>query len=386
MRLFGLWARKSGCAAPGRPRPKKALLSPAAGLLLIACLPGFSCRRSPSPPEFQNSPRSQGYMTPDTEKKDRITIGFSGATGTFIIERWNKDLKVFSGAAQELGADVTVQLSAGGIREQIAQINYMVNQNIDVLVVLAHDTELIAGAIRQVQEAGIPVVAYDRLIQGTPIDAYVSFDSKEVGRHFGAALSRAVPRGRYLVVNGSVHDVNSFDISEGLHEIIDPYIASGAVELVREIWLDEWSFDEALEKIGAIFQETTDFDAIACGNDAIANAAIQLLSERRLAGQVAIVGQDAELISCQRVVEGTQLMTVYKPIGTLAVRAAQVAAAIGKKENKPPPDTLMDNQSGAMIPTYLEKTTAVYKDNIDIVIRDGFHSREDVYRNTGIIP
>jgi D-xylose transport system substrate-binding protein len=91
----------------------------------------------------------------------------------------------------------------------------MVNQNIDVLVVLAHDTELIAGAIRQVREAGIPVVAYDRLIQGVPIEAYVSFDSREVGRHYGQALSWAVPRGRYLVVNGSVHDVNSFDIAKG---------------------------------------------------------------------------------------------------------------------------------------------------------------------------
>lgn len=367
---------------------KKVLFLSAAGLLLaLACFLGFSCNRRPAvSPDFQNSPRSQGYAPPDAKNKDQITVGFSGATGTFIIERWNKDLKVFSGAAQELGANVTVQLSAGGIREQIAQINYMVNQNIDVLVVLAHDTELIAGAIRQVREAGIPVVAYDRLIQGVPIEAYVSFDSREVGRHFGQALSRAVPRGRYLVVNGSVHDVNSFNISEGLHEIIDPYIASGAIKLVQEIWLEEWSFDEALEKIGAIFRETTDFDAIACGNDAIANAAIQLLSERRLAGQVAIVGQDADLINCQRIVEGTQLMTVYKPIGNSAVRAAQVAVAIAKKENKPLSDTLLDNQSGAMIPAYLEKTTAVYRDNIDVVIRDGFHSREDVYRNAGIAP
>jgi D-xylose transport system substrate-binding protein len=333
--------------------------------LVLACVVSLSCAKS---------------STPGTEQ-DRPIIGFSGATGTFIVERWNKDLKVFSGAAQELGMDVMVQLSAGGIREQIAQINYMMNQNIDVLVVLAHDTELIAGAIRQARDAGIPVIAYDRLIQGVPIEAYISFDSREVGRQFGAALSRAVPRGRYLVVNGSLHDVNSFDISEGFHEVIDPFIKSGAVQLGREIWLEEWSFDEALEKISQIFQETLDFDAIACGNDAIANAAIQLLSERRLAGKIAVVGQDAELISCQRVVEGTQLMTVYKPIGTLAVRAARLASILARRENPPPPDTLSDNDSGAAIPTYLETVTAIYRDNIDLVIRDGFHSREDVFRN-----
>jgi D-xylose transport system substrate-binding protein len=275
---------------------------------------------------------------------------------------------------------VIVQLSAGGIREQIAQINYMVNQNIDLLVVIAHDTEAIAGVIRQVRDSGIPVIAYDRMIQGVPIDAYVSFDSQEVGRAFGRALREAVPQGRYLVVNGSIHDFNSFEISRGLHEILDPRINAGAITLVKEIWLEEWSFDEALEKIGAIFDEGTGYDAIACGNDAIASAAIQLLSERRIAGKIAVVGQDAELISCQRIVEGIQLMSVYKPIGKLAPRAARLALAIIRKENTAP-DLLLDNGSGAMIPSYIEKPVAVFAENIDVVIRDGFHSREDVYRN-----
>ncbi|AEF82078.1 D-xylose-binding protein [Leadbettera azotonutricia ZAS-9] len=310
----------------------------------------------------------------------RPVIGFSIATDTFITERWNKDLKVFSGAAQELGADVIVQLSAGGTREQIAQINYMINQKIDILVVIAHDTEMISGVIRQIRNAGIPVIAYDRMIVGVPVDAYISFDSLEVGRQYGLAVSEAVPQGKYLVVNGSLHDVNSFEISKGLHQIIDPLVNAGAVTVEQEIYLEEWSFDEALERIGAIFEETTDFDAIICGNDNIASAAIQLLSERRLAGKVAVVGQDAELISCQHIVEGLQLMTVYKPIGKLASRAARLAMAI-KSGQDFPPDTFTDNQSGTPIPSYIEKPIAVNKDNMDIVIRDGFHSREDIYRN-----
>jgi len=326
------------------------------------------------------------------EKRQQLTIGFSIATATFIIERWNKDLKVFTGAAKELGADVIVQLSAGGVREQISQINYMMSQNIDILVVIAHDTELIAGAIKQIKDAGIPVIAYDRLIQGVPLDAYASFDSREVGRQFARALLDAVPRGRYLAVNGSIHDVNSFDISEGFHEILDPVIQRGSVKLVQEIWLEEWSSDEALEKIGKIFQETTDFDAIACANDATAGAAIQLLSERRLAGKIAVVGQDADLSACQRIVEGTQLMTVYKPIGKVGVKAAKLAVALGRRARGeggieiPPPDIMLDNKSGSMIPSYLEKSTAIFKKNIDEVIRDGFHSRDDVFRNVAVMP
>jgi D-xylose transport system substrate-binding protein len=96
-----------------------------------------------------------------------------------------------------------------------------------------------------------------------------------------------------------------------------------------------------------------------------------------------VVGQDAELISCQHVVEGLQLMTVYKPIGKLASRSARLAMAIATKEVLPP-DTLLENDSGAPIPSDVEKPLAIYKDNMDAVIRDGFHSYEDVYRNSGL--
>ncbi|MFH2115235.1 MAG: substrate-binding domain-containing protein [Spirochaetota bacterium] len=315
------------------------------------------------------------------EDKSAVTIGFSIATDTFIIERWNKDLRIFTGAAKELGAEVLVQLSAGGTKEQIAQINFLMNRKIDVLVVIAHDTEMIAGAIKQVKDSGIPVVAYDRMIMGVPIDAYISFDNIEVGRLFGRARTTAVPQGRYLVVNGSVRDTNSYKVNAGLHEILDPLIQEDRIQITEEIWLEEWSFDEALEKIGAIFDESTDFDAISCGNDQIANAAIQLLSERRLAGKVAVVGQDADLISCQRVVEGTQLMTVYKPLAKLATRAARLAVAIATGAESPY-DALQENKSGTLIPSYIEAPLAVGKDNMDeTIIRDGFHSAEDVYRN-----
>lgn len=322
-----------------------------------------------------------GGRAASSDKKAPVTIGFSIATDTFVIERWNKDIQIFSGAARELGAKVIVQLSAGGTKEQIAQIDFLVKQKIDILVVIAHDTELIAGAVSAVKESGIPVIAYDRMIMGVPIDAFISFDNKEVGRLFGRALTKAVPKGRYLVVNGSVRDNNSYEVHDGLFEILGPLVEGGQVKIVKDLWLEQWSFDEALVKIGAILEETTDIDAISCGNDQIANAAIQLLAERRLAGKVAVVGQDADLISCQRVVEGTQLMTVYKPIAKLAARAAQLAVAIATHAAFPY-DLLMENKSAAKVPSFIEAPTVVDKRNMDeTIIRDGFHSAEDVYRN-----
>ncbi len=318
--------------------------------------------------------------------RDKVVIGFSIATDTFIIERWNKDIKIFSDAARELGAEVIVQMSAGGTAEQIAQINFLLARDIDVLVVVAHDTEMLSGVVKKARDARIPVVAYDRLIMGVPIDAYVSFDNREVGRLFGAVLLASVPRGRYLIVNGSVRDNNSYEVNAGLKSMIDPAVARKEIRVVDEIWLEEWSSDEALEKIGAVLERTTDIDAISCANDQIANAAIQLLAERQLAGKVAVVGQDADILSCQHVIEGTQLMTVYKPIARLAQRAAEIAVQVARGQ-VPTPDFEVDNKSGAMIPFYMEDPMAVFRENMDeTVIRDGFHSAEDVYRGGVLRP
>jgi D-xylose transport system substrate-binding protein len=347
-------------------------------VIILAAMMFASCTAKETPRGVGAARETGGAKEP---AKRNVVIGFSIATDTFIIERWNKDLKIFAGAAKELGAEIIAQLSAGGTKEQIAQINYLLGRKIDVLVVVTHDMEMLAGVVKQVRDTGIPVVAYDRMIMGVPIDAYISFDNKEVGRLFGRALKAAVPRGRYLVVNGSVRDNNSYEVHAGLFEIIGPLINAGDIKIVKDIWLEEWSFDEALEKIGKVLNETTDIDAISCGNDQIAAAAVQLLSERRLAGKVAVVGQDADLINCQRVVEGTQLMTVYKPIQKLATRAAHLAMALSNG-TAIPCDKLIDNKSGALIPSYIEAPIAVYKSNMnETVVKDGFHSSEDVYRN-----
>lgn len=313
---------------------------------------------------------------------DRITIGFSVATDTVIIERWNKDIKVFTSTARDLGADVIMQMSAGGTQAQITQIRYLLDQGIDVLVILPHDTEMLAGVVRTALDERIPVLSYDRLVQGVPVSAYVSFDNVEVGRLLGRALTSEVPSGNYLIVNGSVRDNNSYLVNEGVWEVLQPHVDDGRIAIVDEVWLNEWSSDEARERVLEVLDRTTDIQAISAANDQIANAAIQVLAERRMAGEVAVVGQDADLLSSQRVVEGLQLMTVYKPIQRLAARAAEVAVGLAHGE-APDPDRYMDNGSDRPVPFYMEMPQAVFAHNMDsTIIRDGFHSAEDVYRTT----
>jgi D-xylose transport system substrate-binding protein len=314
------------------------------------------------------------------KEEDRIRIGFSAATDLFLLERWDKDIQVFSNVARELGAEVIFAKSPGDALSQIPQIQYLLDQNIDVLVVIPQDTDLLAGIIKKTMNKGIPVLAYDRPVMQVPISGFVSFDNREVGRLLATALVSKAPKGRYLIVNGSIHDNNAFEVSKGVHEVLDPLIARKDISVVDEIWLDFWSFDEARQKIGKVFEKTTNITAISCANDQLASAAVSLLAELRLAGKVYVVGQDADLLACQRVVDGLQLMTVYKPLPALAARAAKLAVLMARKK-LPEPDQYFDNRSGVKIPFFVEVPTAVYKEQMQAtVIQDGFHSKEDVYR------
>ena len=316
----------------------------------------------------------------NSEDSSVVRIGFSAASDTFLLERWDRDIKIFMAAAREYDAEVIFVKSPGNAMGQIPQIQYLLEQNINVLVVIPEDMELLSGIIKKALDKGIPVLSYDRPVMNVPITGYVSFDNKEVGRLLAGALIEEVPCGNYLIVNGSIRDNNSYEVNKGVHEILEPHLKQGEINIVEEIWLDEWSFDEATNKIGEVLSRTQDIQAISGANDMIAEAAIRLLSERRLAGQVAVVGQDADLLSCQRVMEGTQLITVYKPIGLLAERAAQLAVDMANNE-VPEPEQYIDNNSGKEIPFFVETPIAVYKEDMDdTVIKDGFHSRDDVYR------
>ncbi len=314
-------------------------------------------------------------------EKSAVRIGFSAASDTFLLERWDRDIKIFMTAAREQGAEVIFAKSPGNALGQIPQIQYLLGQDIDVLVVIPEDMDLLAGIIKKIIDKGIPVLSYDRPVMGVPITGYVSFDNKEVGRLLAGALVSKVPEGNYLVVNGSVRDNNSYEVNRGVHEILDPYVHRDEIEIVEEIWLEEWSFDEATERIGRVLEKRQDIQAVSAANDMIAEAAIRLLSERRMAGDVYVVGQDADLLSCQRVVEGTQLMTVYKPIPSLAGRAAELAVLMARNKI-PEPDQYIDNNSGRDIAFFVETPVPVFKENMEeTVIRDGFHSRKDVYQN-----
>ena len=160
--------------------------------------------------------------------------------------------------------------------------------------------------------------------------------------------------------------------------MIQPHIDNGDIKLVLDKFSEDWRPDEAFNNLKAYLDEKKHIDAVICANDGTAFGAIQALQEYGLAGKVPVSGQDAELPACQRIVHGLQTVTVYKPIGLLAKKAAEIAVSLARGKNVEASQTV-DN-GAVKVPSYLIEPIAVTKANMEeTIIKDGFHSREDVY-------
>lgn len=320
---------------------------------------------------------ASGNAKDEGDGKLRIGLSVSDLT----LERWQHDRDFFVKKAEELGADVLVQSANGDEAKQVSQIQNMISQDIDALVIIAINSDALTTVVDQAKAEGIPVLAYDRLINGTDIDAYVSFDNVRVGEMQAEYLVEKVPTGKYFLMGGSPTDNNAKMFREGQMNIIQPLVDKGDIEIVGDQWAKGWDANEALKIMeNALTANKNDIDVVVASNDSTAGGAIQALEAQDLAGKVAISGQDADLAGVQRIAEGLQTMTVYKPIKAIAEKSAEVAVQLAKGE-KPEADSTVNN--GKLdVPFIKLDPIKVGKENIvDTVIKDGFHSYDDIYKN-----
>lgn len=307
-----------------------------------------------------------------------LTIGMS--IDDLRLERWQKDRDIFVKKAENLGAKVFVQSANGDASAQISQVENMINRNVDVLVIIPFNGEVLGNVIAEAKKEGIKVLAYDRLINNADIDFYVSFDNEKVGELQAKSVVEAKPEGNYFLMGGSPVDNNAKLFRKGQMKVLQPLIDSGKIKVVGDQWVDSWLAEKALQIMeNALTANKNNIDAVVASNDATAGGAIQALSAQGLSGKVAISGQDADLAAIKRIVDGTQTMTVYKPITKLADKAAEIAVTLGKNEKLTPNAEL--NNGLKNVPSYLLDPIAVNKDNIDdTIIKDGFHTKDAIYK------
>ncbi|AKZ58771.1 Solute-binding protein [Streptomyces ambofaciens ATCC 23877] len=262
---------------------------------------------------------------------------------------------------------------------QSQQVDTMVTNKVDVLIVDAVDSKAIAGSIKKAKDAGIPVVAYDRLAEG-PIDAYTSFDNVTVGKTQGEALLKALgdkaKGGQIVMMNGSSTDPNAAQFKEGAHSVLD-----GKVKVGREYDTKEWKPENANANMeGAISALGKDkIVGVYSANDGMAGGIITALKAAGIA-DIPVTGQDAELAGVQRIITGEQYMSVYKSYPQEAAVAGEMAVALAKGESL---DSIAKDKADSAttkgIPTVLVPVVSLTKDNInETVIKEGFYTIDEI--------
>ncbi len=321
----------------------------------------------------------------EKEVSSAIQIGFS--MDSFLIERWQRDRDLFVSKAQELGAEVNVQNANGEVDRQISQIEYFIEKKVDVIVIVAIDGDTLSEVVEKAKRAGIKVIAYDRLILNADVDLYITFDNEKVGSLMGSYLREAVgENGTLIQINGSPADNNVRMVREGFSKAIE----GSGIRVDKMGFADGWLAEVGFQFTSEYLAEGKVPDGIMCGNDDIATQVVKALSENRLAGEVYVVGQDADLAACQRIVEGTQYMTVYKPIEMLAQRAAELAVALAEGETLTTKELEQEgtleinstiNDGTYDVPCEKLEPIAVTKENMDEVIIGKYHQKSEVYLN-----
>lgn len=326
---------------------------------------------------FSGCASGEKGMEQNTETKEEISIGV--CFDTFTIERWLKDRDVFTYTATEQGAKVEVQNANGDVEKQREQIEHFIDCDVDALVIVAVDGSRLTDLLEKAHHKGIKLVAYDRLIVDAPIDLYLSFDNYAVGSMMAEAIWEAKGSGsNVLVISGPETDQNVHMVLEGFKTVAE----EKELRIVNEAAMEGWR----TENVDLYFSEHPEaldgVDAVMCGNDSLAGEVIQRLAERQLAGSIIVTGQDADLEACQHIVEGTQQMTVYKPVEQLAKQAAERTLQLVKNESAALTDTDRIENGTGEIPYVALKPVAVDKENMDTeIIESGFHLKEDVYAN-----
>lgn len=335
-------------------------------LFAVACVSG---------PQGQNA---GGSCPAKTKKSGPVKIGFS--MDTVKEERWQRDRELVTQRAKELGAEVSVLVANGDDNVQTKQADNLLTQGVDVLIVAPHNGVIAASIVEAAHKQCVPVISYDRLIKNSDVDLYVSHQVVKIGEMQAKYLLDRVPKGNYLIIGGSPTDNNALLLHDGQMNILKPAVDRGDVKIVADQYSKEWLRSEALKNTeNALTQNNNNIQAVVASNDGTADGVIQALGA--MAGNPVLVsGQDAELSACQRIVEGKQAMTIYKPIKPLAFSAVESAIKLANGEKVDTKDKI--NNGKIDVPSILQEPIAVDKANMmDTVVKDGYHKLEEVYQN-----
>jgi D-xylose transport system substrate-binding protein len=362
-------------------------------MLLIAAML-FGCTPTPAPTEQAAAPAAtEAAQAPSSGEKTKIGLSFSD----FATERWKNEEVLMRKLLEDKGYEVLTQEANHDVKAQNDQIDNMVSQGVKALIVIAEDGDAIVTSVDKAADAGVKVIAYDRLIKTPKIAAYISFNNVEVGRQQALGVMKAVDienwdvagkgKLRLVKLGGSPTDNNAILFRKGQDEILDQY--KDKIEVVADQWVENWDAANALKLMENILTAAgNDVDAVVASNDGTALGALQAMKAQGLAGKVPISGQDATADGCNSIVKGELTVSILKDIRNLSPLAVDLTEKLLKgetisdlKEYTMADLTNDPSKTGNVMALFLP-VEQVNKDNVyDLVVKSGFQSYDDVYRD-----
>jgi len=377
--------------------------------MLAACAPATTPAPAPAAPAATQAPAPTAAPAPTTAPAPaaggKVKIGLSFSD--FATERWPIENQIMTVQLQKDGYAVISQEADHDVKLQSDQIDNMVAEGVKGLIIIAEDGDAAVTPVEKAVAAGVPVIAYDRLIKTDKIAAYLSFDNVAVGKAEADGVMKALglldansqPTNqtkwttanpvKLVLSGGSPTDNNAVLVRSGQMQVIQPFIDKGIVKVVADQWVDNWDPAKAETMMENILTaQQNKIDAVVASNDGTALGELTALKAQGLFGKVPISGQDATADGCNSIVLGGQTVTVFKDTRLLSPEAVKMMEALvtggtpeGVKQYTMADLTNDKTKTGNVMANFLPIVEVTKANVYDVVVKSGFQSYADVYRN-----
>lgn len=321
------------------------------------------------------------------------------AMPTQSSQRWIQDGGNMKEKLEALGYTVDLQYAEDDVQAQVSQLENMITNEADCLVIASIDSEALINVLAQAKNAGIPVVAYDRLLMNTDaVSYYATFDNKGVGveiaKYVEAKLGLAEGKGPYNVefFAGSPDDNNAHFLNDGVFEVLQKYLDNGQL-VCQSGQLDfdsictlRWSQETAQQRmenlISGYYSTGEDVDLVISPFDGISygiSAALEGAGYAVGTKWPVITGQDAELMAIKNILSGRQAQTIFKDTRTLADKCVTMVQAVLEGTEPEINDTESYNNGAKLVPSYLCTPVSVDETNVkEAVVDSGYYTAEEI--------
>ncbi|MCI6629910.1 MAG: sugar-binding protein [Lachnospiraceae bacterium] len=380
---------------------KKKVISALLSVAMVATLL-VGCGSKPA--EEAAAPAATEEAAPAAEAEAEAEAPAAESNGTKVgvamptkdLQRWNQDGENMKKSLEAEGYEVDLQYASNDVATQVSQIENMINGGCNVLVVASIDGSSLGDVMAKAKEAGIPVVAYDRLIMNTDaVSYYATFDNYMVGTKQGQyivdALDLENAEGPFNmeITAGAPDDNNALYFYQGAIDVLQKYIDAGKIVIpsgqvdFATVATQSWATENAQSRMENIlssnYADGTNLDIALCSNDSTALGVENALAANYTGEYPIVTGQDCDIANVKNMIDGKQSMSIFKDTRTLAAQVVKMVGQILSGEAVDVNDTETYDNGVTVVPSYLcEPVFADINNYKELLIDSGYYTEDQL--------